>query len=215
MEEKVYYDDFGIKITNRRVIHGEDQKTTAISQINSVSTAKSHIKVADATDHGKILGLVIGIILGVAQGVIVENLFFSWFLFFLFPFLGILIGFKLDKDAVFEDIYGLRIITSSGSTNAFQHSDKEIEGFGRVMELQGDAFQHSDKSIVDRMVEALNQAIIENLNTKEQTQQPQPKQESSGSGDKISKLKSLGEMLQAGLLTQEEFDKEKKKLLGD
>lgn len=196
MEEKVYYENHGIKITNRRVIHGKDQKTTAISQINSVATATGSVVTQHET---KMLFIFLGLCLGgilafiiVYTGFVGKDSFTICFLSSVMA--GGLIGSGFGKSLEMENIYYFRITTSSGDS---------------------DAFEHMEKPIIDEMVEALNQAIIENLNTKEQAQQPQPKQESSGSGDKISKLKSLGEMLQAGLLTQEEFDKEKKKLLDD
>lgn len=211
MEEKVYYENLGIKITNRRVIT-EDGTTIAISQINSVKThTKEHITPPKPSELPKALiaALIGGVIMMIVSGVIIVGMIPGEQIVGEYGWPGGLISAILIWIFSPDDWKKLEFgVKTTPPTYTYQFQINTSSG-------ESNAYESDTKKIIEKMVEALNEAIIQNLNTKEQAQQPQPKQESSGSGDKISKLKSLGEMLQAGLLTQEEFDKEKKKLLDD
>jgi hypothetical protein len=71
-------------------------------------------------------------------------------------------------------------------------------------------YESEHRAIIDKMVGALNQAIVENLEKKENSSPTIPQNQNT---DKISQLSKLAEMRKSGILSEEEFQSEKRKIL--
>jgi hypothetical protein len=186
MEEREYYSNHGVTITNKRVVTYKS-RTIAVSQINSVS---------NFTDYGpRMLATFIGAFLGVLSQFVFVPVLQSMLtspsigtkalMMFALALLGGCIGWLCGKAA-----YRFSIITSNGAN---------------------DGYTSRDSAIVSEMVAALNNAIIENSQIADLDQSPVPSSSTLSPADEILKFKDL---LDAGVLTQEEFDLKKKELLG-
>ena len=145
-DEKEYYNDLGVKITNRRIIQ-VDGTVIAIAQVNSVTTDKV---VIPANSRQRLLAIGLGIYLGCSAGSIITIVFHSALFMLLRVFLvltlgaiGFLVGYRFAPEAVpAHDTFHFRITTLNGESSAFQSKDK---------------------AVVDKMVEALNQSVVENV----------------------------------------------------
>lgn len=197
-DEKEYYNKFGVRITSRQVIQS-DRTTIAISQVKECGTSLVRTKTEE-DDGPPILGKIITGVAAIA-GIIVGDWNPSYF--FGFGIIGALCSVILHelinwlskgKSPLLEDskkyqtICHFKITTPNGESSAYHSKYKED---------------------VDDMVAALNQAIFE----KDVTNLSINVQQKS-SDDKMSKIWELGALLKEGLLTKEEFDAEKKKILG-
>jgi hypothetical protein len=130
-EERQYYSGHGVSITSRRITTA-DGTTIAINHVNTVKTLKD-----DGRGAGAVIGFFVGlivVILGVtAFGGSPDSpnvMLFGW----MAMILGGLLGFRL-----FPVYWVFQIQTSSGETKGFRSDDKLI---------------------VDEMVDALNEALV-------------------------------------------------------
>jgi hypothetical protein len=186
-KEKIYFEDGDLSVTASRVVLGDNN--FVLRNISAVKVEKAQLGTVGKVG-GAFLGLI-GTYSIISEGIMIHRkpIFsdpYTEFNSFAFIFLGLGILLAL----LLKDQYFVQVSTGGTPANTVKSPNPDLP---------------------TKVVDAINNALLD-LDNNQKPNEGSSKSNSSGdSTDEIMKLKGL---LDAGAITQEEFDAKKKELLG-
>ena len=185
-KEKIYFEEGDVSVTASRVVLGDDN--FVLRNISAVKVASRKLKL---------IGYGIGGYCSYLGATTIISKDVPWgsggkVVYSFEP--GALVFFAMAGAALYflKDNYFVQVSSGGTPSNTLKSEDSELP---------------------TRVVDAINEALLD-LDKNKSSQEDKTTQESSKSEDSTDKIMKLKGLLDAGAITQEEFDAKKKELLG-